>query len=99
MGLTFTQDNLRHYVQINISEDGVIEGPEQFNVTLTSADNETLVPDTAIVEIEERSGKTGEEVPVITFLITFRIVMILNGMWSSHRLHHDIWGFACTYIE
>ena len=96
MGLTFDQDNLRNCVQINISEDGIVEGPEQFSVTLTSADNETLVPNTAIIEIEECGGKTGEEVPVITVLITFRIVLMLIGMWLSHWLHHDIWEFTCT---
>ena len=58
MGLTFDQDNLRHCVQIDISEDNVVEGPEQFSVNLTSADHETLVPDTAIIEIEEHGGKT-----------------------------------------
>ena len=77
MGLTFDQDNLRHCVQVSIVEDGVVEGPEQFNVTLTSADNENLIPDTAIVEIEKHGGKTREEVPITTILITFSIVLSL----------------------
>ena len=96
MGLTFDQDNHRHCVQINISENDVVEGPEQFSVNLNSADNEILVPDTAIIEIEERGGKTWEEVP-ITILITFIIVPMVNGTWSSHSLNHKIWVYVSSY--
>ena len=98
MGLTFDQDNLRHCVQINISEDGVVEGPEKVNVTLTSADNVNLDPDTAIVEIEERGGKTREEVTITIILITFIIVPMLNGTLSPHSLHHAIRMYACSEL-
>ena len=34
-------------------DDGVVEGPETFNVTLTSDDDVVLVPDVATVVIQE----------------------------------------------
>ncbi len=40
-------------MEVTPDDDGVVEGPETFNVTLTTDDNVSLVPDVATVIIQE----------------------------------------------
>ena len=84
MELTFDQDNLRGCVQIGVVDDGIIEGMEVFNVVLTSDNETTLSPDTAIIQIVERESKTRELVLTTAILVTFSIALMLNGMCLLH---------------
>ncbi len=51
--LIFGPGMLRACVEVTPDDDGVVEGPETFNVTLTTDDNVSLVPDVATVIIQE----------------------------------------------
>ena len=51
--LTFGPGVSRVCVEVLPVDDGLVEGPETFNVTLTSDDDVVLVPDVATVVIQE----------------------------------------------
>lgn len=55
--LTFSPGVDRQCVNVTLPDDGIVEGEETFNVTLTSNDSILLVPETAMVVIEESSSK------------------------------------------
>ena len=50
---TFGPGSTRQCVGITVQEDGVVEGEEDFILTLNSTDDVVLVPDTATVVIED----------------------------------------------
>ena len=54
MELTFSDTMLSRTVPITIVNDGVVEGNETFNVTLTTSDNAVVLnPVTATVDIQD----------------------------------------------
>jgi hypothetical protein len=57
--LVFRPGQERQCVNISIEDDGILEGPEDFNVMLsTSVDRVVLDPDMATVTIADNDGKS-----------------------------------------
>ena len=57
--LTFTRDDLLQCVLINATQDELVEGPENFNISLSSSSDINLVRDMATIILLD-DGKEGK---------------------------------------
>ena len=68
--LTFDEQTSRNCVNFTGFEDNVVEPNENFTVILTNGDDVILIPDIAIVTIEEGEGKRNTISPGIDGLLS-----------------------------
>ena len=60
--LTFTSGSPLQEITITIKEDLLVEGPEQFLVTLTSSDANVVTPGSTTVTILDNDGRTAIQI-------------------------------------